>query len=814
MGQSGIVMGLLGLVCGLACDWRIPGQSAVVWGEESAVDYAREIRPMLARKCFACHGPDVQESGLALHEKEASRRLLESGERAIVPEHPEQSELLARVREQDPSLRMPPPEQEALTPEEISRLERWISQGAPYALHWAFQPMRSREVPPALRPESSPHPIDRFIDAELARRQLVSAPPADRRTLIRRLSFDLIGLPPTPEEVEAFVQDPDEQAYEKLVDRLLASPHYGERWARHWLDVVRYAESNSFERDGTKPNAWKYRDYVIRSFNADKPYDQFLIEQLAGDELPEATAETLTATGFYRLGVWDDEPADPLLARYDEYDSILTTIGQGMLGLTVNCSRCHDHKIDPIPQADYYGMLAFIQGLSPYGRRGDERTNSQTDVSPPELIAQYQQNDEALRQLRERMHALEQEGIVQMSATDQRRSETRERKKLLEEKLRDYLNTEQWATYETYKAEERALEEARQQLPPRETVLSVARENPRPEPTHVMLRGNPHVPGDPVQAGYPLLFGEPFPSLPDPGAGSKTAGRRTVLARWIASPENRLTARVLVNRIWQHHFGRGIVRTPNNFGLLGEPPTHPELLDWLAVQFIEEGWQMKSLHRLIVTSETYRRSSQAVPESLVRDPNNDAFWRFDLRRLSAEEIRDAILATSGALNRKLHGPSFYPALSKEVLSTQSVPGLGWGKSSAEERNRRSVYIFIKRSLIPPELASFDFPETDITCEARFITIQPAQSLNMLNGEFLHAQAEQFAERLRQEAATREAQVARGWQLAFSRDAQAEEVDSSLEWMSGWQARHNLDDHATLKYFCLYLLNLNEFLFID
>ncbi|WP_261361683.1 PSD1 and planctomycete cytochrome C domain-containing protein [Rubinisphaera sp. JC750] len=778
------------------------------------VDYARDVQPLLARKCYACHGPDEAEGGFALHEPDRAVGELESGTTAIAPGNPDESEMIARIKETEPYLRMPPEEHDPLTAAEIAILEEWVEQGAKFDKHWAFKPLEPVEVPAAVSKAASDNPIDRFIDKQLQERELTAAPEADRLTLLRRLTYDLTGLPPTPEEVADFVNDVSPDAYEKVVDRLLASPHYGERWARHWLDVVRYAETNSFERDGTKPNAWKYRDYVIRSFNEDKPYNEFLREQLAGDEFENPEKHDLIASGFYRLGIWDDEPADPLLARYDEFDSIVTTISQGMLGLTVNCSRCHDHKIDPIPQADYYRMVAFLKGLTPYGTRGDQRTFSQTDVSSPELNARYAELDEQLRELRRKMRKIEQAGIEKMPAEDQRASETRQRKKLLEEKLLDFLNSEQTARYTEMKAEEEALQAAQRSLPPRETVLSVAKAAAHPEPTHIMLRGNPHVPGEEVQPGFPDLYGEPLPELPEVPADAHSSGRRTILANWIANDDNRLTSRVMVNRIWQHHFGRGIVRTPNNFGLLGTPPTHPELLNWLAQEFVAGGWKMKPLHKLIVMSEAYRRSSKAVPASLEKDPNNDFFWRFDLRRLSAEEIRDSVLAASGALNLKMFGPSMYPQLSDEVLSTQSKPGQGWGNSSLEERSRRSIYIFIKRSLIPPELAAFDFPETDVTCEARFTTIQPAQSLNMVNGAFLNQQADVFAARLRAERDTLAEQVERGWNLAVSRQPEADEMERSLALIDSLQTKHNLSKEESLKYFCLFLLNLNEFVFVD
>ncbi len=784
-----------------------------VSAEEKSIDYANQVRPILARKCYACHGSSEQEAGLALHNREAALIEPDSGTLAIVPGKVDQSELVVRVEEKDLDLRMPPAEHDPLTSEEIAILKQWIAEGAEFNSHWAFEP-----IPNIKPPEDnikSNHPIDRFIESRLTNNHVKAAPPAGREVLIRRLYFDLIGLPPSPEEVEQFLADRSEYAYEKLVDQLLASPHYGERWARHWLDVVRYAETNSFERDGAKPNAWKYRDYVIKSFNDDKPYDQFLREQLAGDVLENRNRETIIATGFYRLGIWDDEPADPKLARFDELDSILTTVGQGVLGLTLNCARCHEHKIDPIPHADYYRMLSFFDELTPYGSRSDQRSNNQTDVSPPELIEQYTKIDSELKQLQEKMRLIEQQGIIKMPAADQRATETRKRKKTLAKKLQQYLDIKQWEVYVPLKKRQQELIAQRKKLPARETVLSVAKYSRNPAAMHILQRGNPHVPGDVVTPGFPELFGAADPKLPATDASGKPVSRRIALANWITSKENQLTARVMANRIWQHHFGRGIVRSPNNFGLLGIPPTHPDLLSWLANEFMQGDWKIKRMHRLIVTSDAYKRSSIAVPESLEKDPNNDLFWRFNLRRLSAEEVRDSVLATTGVLNKRLYGPSIYPAVSKEVLSTQSRPGEGWGKSSKEDQNRRSIYIFIKRSLILPELSNFDFPDTDTTCEAHFTTIQPSQALGMINGHFLNQQAELLAARLRKEVkddVTK--QVTRCLNLVYCRKPSEIENADGLKLIQNLQQKHQLPQDESLKLFCLYALNLNAFMFVD
>ncbi|MBI3465197.1 MAG: DUF1553 domain-containing protein, partial [Planctomycetes bacterium] len=657
-------------------------------------------------------------------------------------------------------------------------------------------------------------PVDRFILARLEARGLRPAPQADKVALLRRAYYDLTGLPPSPEEVDAFLADDSANAFADVVDRLLDSPHYGERWARHWLDLVRFAETNSFERDGVKPNAWRYRDYVIRSFNDDKPYDQFVREQLAGDELETVTSDSIIATGYYRLGLWDDEPSDPLQARYDELDDIVATTGQVFLGLTVNCARCHDHKIDPIPQADYYRLLAFFHALRPYGTRADQKSFNQTDISPPELRAEQERLEAAIGELREPMTRIEERGIAQMSGEDQRKAETRQREKLLEEKLQQYVSEAEWREYAALKSRLESLQGDQYKLPPREMALSVARSLETAPPTHVLARGNAHVPGDRVTPRFPRIFAAPDPAIAD-SEESPAKGRRLALARWIASPDNMLTARVLVNRVWQHHFGRGIVRTPNNFGQLGEPPTHPELLDWLAAEFVRQGWRLKPLHRLIMLSSAYQMSSRADPNGLAKDPRNDHFWRFDMRRLSAEELRDSIHAVSGKLNATMYGPGIYPEISQEVLAGQSRPGEGWGKSSSEEQARRSIYIHVKRSLITPVLASFDFPETDGSCEARFATTQPSQALAMLNGDFVNRQAVEFAARLRREAgADPEQQIRRALRLALGRTPVPAEVERAVALLKTLQREHSVSGDAALEYYCLLVLNLNEFMYLD
>ncbi len=790
-------------------------------GKPDTIDFGRQIRPILAKQCFACHGPDKKESGLALNQFDTATIPADSGSIAIVPSDISASELLRRVKSDDPSERMPP-EGPGLSPTQIQALETWIASGAQYRDHWAFLPL-SRPRPPVVQ---STHRLCNAIDAFIAERwerwDLRPAPTADPRALVRRLYFDCLGVPPDLETVENFANHPTDQAYEAMVDELLADPRFGERAARSWLDVVRYAETNSFERDGIKPNAWKYRDYVIRSMNQDRPYDRFIIEQLAGDEIDDPTLESMTATGFYRLGIWDDEPADPLQARFDEFDDLVTTIGQGLMGLTMNCARCHDHKIDPIPQKDYYQLVAFLRDVTSFGIRGDEKTNSQIDVSPPQVKAQLKSLKESISQMQSTLRSIEDQGIAQLSDEDKLAAKGPDRSKVIQEKLKGALEPSQWERYSEIK---RNLEADRKAMAclPQESLLGLAKCDPKPDPTHVLVRGSPHAPGDVVEPGFPAIFKTPLPQL-DSSENAKTSGRRRVLAQWLVSPDNRLTGRVIVNRLWQQHFGRGLVRSANNFGQMGDPPTHPELLDFLVDELVASGFHLKSIHRMMLLSSTYRLSSLGDESSIAKDPVNDYFSRFNTRRLSAEELRDATLSVTGRIDWKQFGPSIYPDVSDDVKAGQSVPGNGWQSSSDADKSRRSIYIHIKRSLIPPELSVFDFPETDISCEARFLTTQAAQALNMLNGAFMQQQASRLFDRVQRESATNGAikpvnqsltqKIQTAIELAYSRRASDTEVQRAMKRIASLQAKFTLTEDQALREYCLILLNSNEFMYVD
>lgn len=810
--------------------------------------YAKEVEPLLKEHCLKCHGGgDKVRGGLRLTSRAA---ILKGGDLgpAVRLDKPAESLLLQAIQYRD-GLEMPPTGK--LPPEKIALLTRWVERGLPMPpeasadaeagrsgpsptdrAYWAYQPVRRPAVPAVRNIAWVRNPIDAFILARLEAAGLEPAPEADRVTLIRRLYFDLLGLPPTPEEVDAFVQDPAPDAYERLVDELLARPQFGEKWGRHWLDLVRFAETNGYERDGPKPNAWRFRDYVIRSFNADKPYDRFLREHLAGDELAlrwdqegrdeGEIAEAIIATGYYRLGLWDDEPVDLEMAKFDGLDDIVATTCQVFLGMTMNCARCHDHKIDPLPQTDYYRFLAFFRDVPHFSLTRDVTSKfNQTDITPKarRLVyeAELNQRTRRIEELTRQLTQIEDEAIRRMPAEDQRAAEGIDRPQVLK-KVPQFLDEPQRREYERLLAERERFRKL--PMPHREMALSVNNCLVPPPPTHVLIRGNPHAQGQAVEPGYPAVLGFPDPVLPTIPQGAKTAGRRSVLADWIASPDNPLTGRVLVNRLWQHHFGRGIVASSNDFGKYGTPPSHPELLDWLADEFVRpadaaEAWRMKRLHRLMVTSSTYRMASRGRPEALERDPANDLFSRFAMRRLTAEEIRDAMLAVSGQLNLRQFGPSIYPPIPREVLAGQSRPGEGWGRSSPAEASRRSVYVYVKRSLLLPILNQHDLADTDNSCPVRYTTTVPTQSLGMLNGAFTNEQAGHLAERLRREVPNDLAgQVRRAIRLTTGREPSDREVADDLTLIADLQQRHGLSAADALKWFCLMQLNANEFVYLD
>ena len=805
--------------------------------DEALVLFESKVLPVLRDRCFDCHGGgDKVRAEFVLTNRDDLLKGGESGP-AIDLDSPLDSLLLEAINYE--SYEMPP--EGKLADDEIDAITKWIQMGAPWkgegfkpesAGHaemapavneetrrwWAYQPVQ-RPAPPAAGQGWANNEIDAFIFARLEQMGLAPNDPANRRSLIRRAYYDLIGLPPTPEEVRHFVNDEAPDAYEKLIDRLLASPHYGEKWGRHWLDLVRYAESNSYERDGTKPFVWRYRDYVIRAFNADMPYDQFIIEQLAGDEMTDVTPDRIIATGYYRLGKWDDEPVDHEQAWYDDLDDVLATTSQTMLGMTLNCARCHDHKIDPVPQKDYYRMLAFFRNVRRYGIRAHETVvdASVRVIASEEAQQRYademQAYHEAVRTNRESLESIEE--IVKPDFIDVEHEEFKHdmnRVPLVKKRAGGVITQEQAAEYATLFAEMKRL---RREKPAALAAALCVKENGDTAPeTHLMIRGNAHAPGELVTPGFPSVLSPPEPVIDVPQHGL-SSGRRLALARWIASPDNPLTARVLVNRIWQHHFGRGIVRTSSDFGFQGSKPTHPQLLDWLASELVSGEWKIKRLHKMIMMSATYRMSSTQNEEAFAKDPLNDAFWQFPMRRLTAEEVRDSILAVNGSLNKdKMFGPSIYPIIPQEVLHGQSRPGENWGKSSPEDLARRSVYIHIKRSLPVPLLASFDVADPDSPCPVRFNTVQPTQALGMINSGFLNRQASVFADYLLQHAPDDlSEQIKLALHRATQREPTESEIRRGLDFVNLME-KDDVERKQALEHFCLIALNLNEFLYLD
>lgn len=776
--------------------------------KKEGIDFATEIQPILARRCYKCHGPGESKAGLRLNTREGALAKLESGDTAVVPGAADASSLLHRINSDNEDLRMPP-EGKPLTPEETAKIRSWIEEGANWGQHWAYAPVQRPSEPAVKNAAWVTNPIDAFIMKKLESAGLSPAPPADKVALLRRAYYDLTGLPPTQGEIEAFLDDKSNGAYETVIDRLLRSPHYGEKWARHWLDLVRYAETNGYERDGAKNNVWRYRDYVIQAFNQDTPYDRFVIEQLAGDEMEQPTAESITATGFYRLGVWDDEPVDREQARYDGLDDVISTSSQAFLGMTIGCARCHDHKLDPIPQTDYYRMLAFFRNL--------KHGNTERDVATEEEKRKHAEAmklcGEQLQAFREKIAAVENQIVETFSNPEKDDAKDNTvRKRMIAERREKVLDKVELRKYLELLQEEQRM--ARTAVPPLDKALAAQEEGDRGPETFVLARGSVHAKGEKVEPGIPEVIAASKLELPEVGRGGSSL-RRTALAKWIASPENPMTARVMINRIWQFHFGRGLVRSSSDFGYQGTPPTHPELLDWLASEFVQQGWSMKKMHKLIMMSSAYQMSSRSNEAALAKDPTNNLFWRFDMRRLTAEEIRDTILTAGGTFNPQMFGPYVFPPLPQEVLATASNPGAGWGKSSPEESARRSIYIHVKRSMRHPMMDGFDAPDTDSTCAARVSTTVPTQALSMLNSQFMNEQASVLAARLEQASpGDLAAQADLAIRLTTGRAPKPDRVKTDVDFIEAMQQEEKLPQQEALRYYCLMILNTNEFIYLD
>jgi hypothetical protein len=971
-------------------------------GRESAVDFARDVQPILASKCIRCHGPETQEAGLRLDDRAAAISELESGAHAVVPRGADESELLRRVTA-DESERMPP-EEPPLSESQVAMLRQWIADGAEWPDHWAYQPLKKTE-PPKFDEEPLEAwcrtQIDRFVLAQMERRSLSPSAEADRRTLLRRVYFDVIGLPPSPQEVEAFLKDESPDAYEKVVDRLLASPHYGERWARHWMDVVHYADSHGFEHDMPR-SIWPYRDYLIDAFNRDLPYAQIVREQVAGDVIAPDDPRALTATGFLATGPWDQsalqagqmDTDDYRTSQYLDRDDIVSTIMSTFVSSTVHCARCHDHKFDPILQADYYSLQAVVSGIDKATRQYDpdpnvwrqrkeltaeqERVQRQSEARDAALVTaelqaevaewekrlvaddQWQvldlvearsangadltkQTDLSVvssgpcpdkdvytvvaqvnadeigavrlevmadanlpqggpgRQGNGNMHVTE--FVVTATPVD---DPTATSKVALTRPQADFNQTPGWTvndaidglpetgwgiypevgkthtaifelkepirgvgpmvlkielhqalgrqhlvgrfrlavrgnvlppslersvfpanivavlnTPEASRTAEqrielasfyklRTIDEQLASLPEPQTLYCGTNNfnasgshlpSPTPRPVHVLARGEIRSPGALAEPGALRCIAE-LPGNFNITDVTNESSRRLALADWLADPKNVLTWRSIANRLWQYHFGRGLVETPNDFGRMGSAPTHPELLDWLAVMMRDKG-SMKAVHRMILASATYRQSSQSSDRAAEVDPDNRYLSRMNVQRLDAESLRDAVLKLSGQLDPQMGGP---PAKQFVEVMASGLPEADYQQFNPDDpaNRRRSIYRFVYRTMPDPLMSALDCPDGTQLAPTRTMSITALQALGMLNDKFMVRQSEHMAAKLAAEHGELPKQVAALYRLALSRSPREEELAAVTEYAE----KHGLANA------CRFLLNTNEFVFVD
>ena len=674
-------------------------------------DFEADVAPILVKRCVECHQTPMPAGGLNLT---SNAGLLSGGDSgaAINLGALAESHLIERIEIGD----MPPEQQgrsQKLPENELSVLTRWVDSGASWPEGrelelfertndvragrdwWSLQPI-VKPTPPSRSVDE--HPIDAFVRARLDERGWQPAPRADKRTLIRRVYYDLIGLAPTSKEISEFVENDSPDAWSELIDDLLQRPQYGERWGRYWLDLVRYADTSGYERDQEKPHAWRYRDWVVSALNSDMPYQQFVTHQIAGDEIEAKTEQSLVATGFLRLGTWNDEPNEPKDYVYDRLEDMVHTTASSFIGLTVKCARCHTHKFDPIEQDDYY---RFASAFWP----GPIEPRDNAWLGGPNLFEIGYDNIL---------------GWTDVSAT--------------------------------------------------------------PKPLHVLKNGERDKPLHEVTPASISTIASLFRSFDPPGEDSKTTTRRLQLARWITDNENPLTPRVMVNRVWQHHFGQAIVRTPNNFGFLADPPTHPQLLDWLAAEFYERGGSIKEMHRLILTSETWRQSSihPKQGEYATQDSGNRLWWRANRRRLDAEAIRDSMLLSTGELNLFVGGESFKASVSPAALEGLSRGSVDYNASPKFQQKRRSLYMYIKRGLLPPMMTTFDLCDATQSCGQRDVTTVPTQALTLMNNEFVHECAEYLAGDILQSEVDRDAQIKTVWSRILRRDPSEAELRLARE----------------------------------
>jgi hypothetical protein len=790
------------------------------------ISFARDVAPILSQRCMQCHGIDNPMGNLDLKSREGALKGGQHGP-AIVPSDAAASSLFKHVAGQaQPQM----PLGGRLSDEEIAVLKDWINGGAEWdssvkleapsaaskaasatpgpaekkftdaqRKYWAFQKVMKPPVPAVKDKAWVRTAVDAFILAKLEEKNLKPNPPSDKITLIRRAYFDLIGLPPTPEQVQAFLADDSPQAFEKVVDELLASPHYGERWGRHWLDLARYADTQGFKADETRPNMWRYRDHVIQAFNQDKPYDRFIKEQIAGDELYPNDPAAKVATGFNRL--WPDESnlANPILMRQEILNDITDTVGAVFMGMTYGCAKCHDHKFDPILQKDYYKLQAFFAGttnadkaslLSGEQKAAYEQRYAEWDAKTHDIRVQIAALLEEARvaQTKESIGMFPKEAQDAVFTPPEQRTAMqwqiyyRSAQRLpLEAGIARGLKGEAKTKYDALKTELAQYDSIKPPDPPvGESMIDQAREAPA---TYILSKGMWDSPLDEVQPGF-LSILDPNPAKIVPPEGLNSSGRRTALANWLADPNNPLSTRVIANRIWHYHFGQGIVGSPSDFGIMGERPSNPQLLDWLTATFVENGWSVKKMHRLIMLSSAYQQSSVYQEDAAKVDPSDRLVWRFDRRRLEGEVIRDSMLFVGGELSMKMGGPGVFPPLPPGV----SMPGshyLNWNTEKDEtEADRRSVYVFVKRNLRYPMFETFDFPDTHESCPLRYATVTPTQPLALMNDELVMEWSRKLASRvLNDSGLSLQQQVERTYRILYSRAPKAEETQAILDFLN-------------------------------
>jgi mono/diheme cytochrome c family protein len=889
---------LLGIITSLSADAADDNDAAPFSRAEEV--FANRVLPIFREKCFACHGDDLNEmrGEFNMLTREGLLKGGESEEASLVPGKPAESPLLQAIKWD--GLEMPPKENDRLTAEQIAYVEEWIAGGAPWpgkdrlaelirmtsekwnaadgvqvstsgglSDEWTarrYKPENLWAYQPLAKPESSDlksdqNPVDVLIDARLNELGLEAAPSADRRTLIRRTTFDLIGLPPTPQEIASFVNDPaaDDVAFRKVIDRLLASPHYGEQWGRHWLDVARYADSSGFANDYERGNAWRYRDYVVRSFNDDKPYDRFIREQIAGDEIDESDPEMLVAVGFLRMGPWELTGMEVAkIARQRFLDDVTDAVGQVFLGHLLQCARCHDHKFDPVPTRDYYSMQAAFATTQlaerPAGFLSEENTDgfdekkylqqrqkfyeatldevnskrtveaarawlreNKLDAAPFEkVVADLEQKQPGNPVDVQRIRQIMQQQKADPALIPPRHVGFEPRDFGLERIGRKGIERLKWR-FDRYEPIALSVYDGRTpklrsvNTPPR--MPKDRMKNGELEQTAILSVGDPFSPLARVSPGVLSVvemrnaeFGVRIEDAADTKGDVPIVGRRLALANWIASPDNPLTARVMVNRVWQGHFGQAIAGNPNNFGATGKKPTHPELLDELARQFVATGWSIKSLHRLLMTSDAYRRSATHPDSKSLedKDPLGTSYAVFKPRRLAAEELRDAMLTISGELNSTLGGIPARPEMNREAaLQPRMVMGTvaeAWQPSPLpEQRHRRSLYALRVRGQRDPFLEVFNSPASELSCEAREASTVTPQVFAMFNSEITFDRSLALANRVLQEKQSRDASIGRVFQLAVGRSPSAEEATACLAHWDTMTARHKTLKFAPPEY---------------